>query len=601
MSEPNPPAVAATSDSIAQASGKDAVRRQLDRILAHPIFEQSSRQSRFLRFIVEQTLDGKAGRLKGYTIGLEVFDRDRSFDPNTDAIVRVEAGRLRSKLNEYYQGDGRNDLVRIDLPKGSYVPRISFVEPGAASGAAIPRDGRLGSIAVLPFRNLSGDPAQDYFSDGMTDAIIAALAKHGSLKVISMTSVMRYKNSGKSLPQIARELNVTHVLEGTVLREGDAVRITGQLVEGRTDHHVWAERYERSISGIIAVQNELADQIATQLSQRIAPAGAARSPRAVNPEAYELYLLGRRYRSQFTVDGFHRGQEYFEKAVAVDPEFAPAYSGIASCLCALGSHGFEVAPPCEILPLGIANARHAIELEGDQVEPYAFLGIMQLKYEWDWPGAERSFLRAIALSPNDARSHMQYSLYLESIGRFEQATAEAELAREVDPLSKSVNLNLAWQLYQAGRDADALRQLRLLQDLAPDFWGTYWGFGHWDCRQRRYEDAVGAFRKAIELQGGHTLPYQGLGYAYAAMGDPQAARGVIDTLDRLGRTGYVPPFYYATIYAGLNQPEQCFAWLEKAYAERSRSLAWLKVTREYEHLRDDPRFAGLVRRIGIPA
>ena len=360
----------------------DDVRAQLDRVLSSPDFAQSDRLQKFLRFVVDEQLAGRADALKEYTIALEVFERDESFDPQTSSIVRVEASRLRSKLEKYNATTGRGDAIRINLPQGSYVPTFQSaaqaVEPDATRvdtpsqgraarwgsqnvvallavvvvvlgvaallvfdvipltpGIDQPQEasepGQTYSIAVLPLRNLSGDADQDYFSDGLTDALIARIAKNPSMRVISLTSVMGYKNVNRPIADIADELNVSHVIEGSVLRIGDKVRITAQLIEARTDRHLWAETYERNGTDVLAIQNDVVRRIAMSLLGQVASTTSADSAHIgrVDVAAHELYLRGLYFRRKMTEEGFKKGIAYFKEA----PDYAEAYAGVASYYC----------------------------------------------------------------------------------------------------------------------------------------------------------------------------------------------------------------------------------------------------------------------------
>lgn len=580
----------------------DSIRAQVERITASDVFRRAERQCRFLRYIVGHSLAGTTDRLKGYTIGLDVFDRGEDFDANLDSIVRVEAGRLRAKLRDYYQFAGRTDPILIDLPRGAYAPSISLREDfRSAPGERVARSALQGSVAVLPFRNLSADPEQEFFCDGLTDTVITALARQRHLKVISLTSVMRYKTAQRSIPDIGAELNVGHVVEGTVVREGNRVRVSAQLIEVATDHHVWADAFEREMSGVIGVQRELADTIAVHLLQELAPAGRPDPALPVKADAVEAYLLGRGWRRRLTRDGIEKAAQCFNRAIALDMNFAAAWGASASCYCVLGSFGFELETPRSVIPRGLEYSRRAMELDPDQVEPIVYTAIMTLKYEWNWPGAEQLFRAALALCPNDSLAHLQYGLYHESLGRFEQACLEAERGRQLAPLSTEANMYLAWQLHQAGRDEEALSRLLWTLDLNPDFWAAHWGLGHAYLALGRCSDAITAFRRAVDSGGGHGLPLQGLGYACAVSGDPGGARDAIAALERLGAAGYVSPCCRAAIHAGLGEADRCFALLEEAFTLRSRSMAWLNVSREYHSMRSDPRFPDLVGRIGIPA
>jgi adenylate cyclase len=627
------------------------VRAALEAVLSSDGFAQSSRQQKFLRHVVEETLAGRSASLKEYSLALEVFDRDESFDPQTSSIVRVEASRLRSKLQQYYATVGRQADVRIEIPTGTYVP--TFVRsPREASPAA--RDavaavpvrtgawdllhrpslhllllvvvlaalagflvflgrqadpppgaavGAKPSVAVLPLRNLSSQADQDYLSDGMTDALITNLAKNRTLHVISLTSAMAYKNVNRPVGEIARELNVAHVVEGSVLRAGGRIRITAQLIEAGTDRHLWAESYERDIADVLAVQEEVSSRIVAALLGRVGSEAAisAKPARSLRPAAHEAYLKGLYFRNQMTEEGFKKGVGYFKQAISEDPGYAEAYSGMATCYCLLGGHGFEIVDPREGMPSAKQAVLEAMALDDTLAEPHAFLGIIRLKYEWDWPGAEASFKRALELNPSYAQARIFYSFYLEAMGRQDEAIREAEAAREIDPLSLQANTNLGWQYLRAGRSDAARQQFEATAELAPRFWGAHWGMGHYYRYRREFVEAVSAYEKAIELGGGHALPVADLGYTYAAAGRTTEARRVIAELQTMAEKAYVSPYTIATIHAGLGDADEAFRWLEEAFKMRSRSLAWLNVASEYDGLRSDPRFKSLARRIGLPS
>ena len=589
-------------DSATELSAQ-IITEQLNRILCSPLFAQSQRQCRFLRYIVNESLAGNANRLKGYTIGVEVFDRDVSFDPNIDSIVRVEAGRLRSKLREYYHTVGIHDAVYIELPKGVYTPvfnknrHVNFDEPGNnTSGEDIGN-----SVAVLPLRLLSGEPGLEYFSEGMTDAIITALAKRKSLKVISLTSVLQFKQTQKPLKQIAKELKVTHVVEGSVLKDGNTVRITAQLIDSRTDFHMWCESFERKMNNVLLLQKEVADTISTCLTDEMITGQKESSLyNKINPKAYEALLLGQRTRAQFTRDAFYKATEYFRRAIELEPTYSAAYAGMASCYCGLGSHGFELECPDKIIPQGLEYAERAIELDNSLVDAHTYKGIMKLKYDWDWEGAEKCFKTALAISPSNSRAHLQFSMYYESLGQFDHALNEAQQALWLDPLSKEMGLNLAWQYYQADRFDEAKEQIDNLLKIEPGFWGAYWDLAHIYLVEKKYDMAIQAFEQSDTAGGGYFMPLQGVGYAYAVSGNKKKALQVIQKLDEIQKDNYVSPYYYATIYMGIGDMENTFAYLDQAFKFRSRSMVWLKVAKEYIPLRDDSRFKQIVKKIGIP-
>jgi TolB-like protein/lipoprotein NlpI len=629
----------------------DEITAQVNKILSSTEFAQSDRLQKFLNFIVDETLAGRSNLLKEYSIALEVFGRDESFDPQTSSIVRVEASRLRGKLDKYNATDGRDDPITISLPPGSYVPtfdvagaeidsaadddlrtgpaqssrpsrmvfvlavlvlviggsvlfvfRNDFLKSSEDGTPEAPKTGHVVSVAVLPLRNLSGNPDLDYFSDGITDALIANLAKGGMLRVISLTSAMAYKNVNRLVPDIARELNVSHVVEGSVLRINDKVRITAQLIEANSDHHLWSETYARDVADVLAIQDEVVQKIVASLLDQV-PSTVVTSPKtstSIDPAAYEAQLKGRYFLNKMTVEGLKKGIAYFQEAIEKAPDYAAAHSGMATCYCLLGGHGFEVVKPDEGMPAARRAVLEALRLDDSQAEPHAFLGIIRLKYEWNWSGAEASFMRSIQLNPSYARARLFNSFYLEAMGRQDEAIHEAEEARAIDPLSLATNINLGWQYLQAEQLEQARQVFKSTAELDPDFWGVHWGMGHYHQRMGEYDEAIAEFEKAISAGGGHTLPLTALGYTFAVSGKIMEARKIIDQLTDMAKESYVSPYSMATIYAGLGADDDAFVWLEKAFAARSRSMAWLNVADEMDGLRLDPRFKSLLERIGLP-
>ncbi len=644
-----------SGDSIASTvtPSESEVLNQLEQILSSPDFASSSRLQRLLKYIVTETLIGNAGKLKEYSIAVDVFDRDKSFDPQTSSIVRVEASRLRGKLDKYNAIAGRNDPVRIELPAGAYVPNFSIVCKSSASdetgealepikagihnsvrrnltlvcsisllllaavliAAAVftvwPMTDRAAerlaskqqtlSVAVLPLRNFSGDPAEDYFSHGMTDALITRLAQERVANVTSMTSVMAFKDSNQPISEIAKQLGATHLVEGSVMRVGDKVRITIQLIEAVSDRHLWAESYERGMSDVLRLQDDVVDRIVSSIAQQVM-SGRASTPKIapdIDPAAYEAHLKGRFFLNMMTEDGFRKGIAFFKQSIETAPEYAPSHSGLAVCYCLLGGHGFEIVKPSEGMLDAKKEIMESLRLDNARAEPHAFLGIIRLKYDWDWQSAKDSFDRAIEINPSYARAHIFYSYYHESMGDKEAAVREAEIARSLDPLSRETNINLGWQYLQAARYSDALQTFERTAELYPNHWGVHWGIGQYHLRMNESDLAIAAFQSAHDAGGGHAMPISALGYAYAVSGNAQEAEDALAKLNTLGVVSYVSPYHMATIHAALGDNDKAFALLEEAYDLRSRSLAWLNVAPEMNGLREDPRFDALLQRVGL--
>ena len=460
---------------------------------------------------------------------------------------------------------------------------------------------RINSIAVLPLENLSRDPEQEYFADGMTDALITDLSKIGSLRIISRTSAVRYKGTNKSLPEIARELNVDGVIEGSVMRSADRVRITAQLIQARTDQHIWAETYERDLGDVLKLQSEVAQAIAQQVRVQLTPQQQARlgSARAVNPAAYEAYLKGRFYQStsSATPQRIKNAQDYFEKAIEQDSGFALAYVGLADCYESLGS--FRWIPPQDAYRPAKAALNKALRLDETVAEAHAALGWLSWRYDWDWPTAEREFKYALEQNPNNGEAHAEFALYLGWAGRGAEAFGEAAKIRELSPawtfdVESAINYHL--------RDYKAMVDVgRRVVPSNPESWlGHLWLAVGYEGSGQRLE-AIPEYQKAVELSQGDTDPTAGLAHAYATAGQRASAEKILRELLQKSKTSYISPYMVGTIYAGLGDKNKAFQFLEKAYQERSPDIPYfLKADLRIDNLRSDPRYADLLRRIGLP-
>ena len=463
--------------------------------------------------------------------------------------------------------------------------------------------GKIDSLAVLPLETFSRDPDQQQFADNMTEAITTNLAKIGALRVVSRTSAMRYRGSGKSLPEIGRELSVDAVVEGSVERAGNRVRITAQLVRAATDQHIWAEAYQRDLSDVLVLQDDVARTIANAIRVELTPAEHARltTTRKVDPEAYDLYLKGRYFwfkRSQESVD---KAIVYFQQAIDKDPTFAAAYSGLADSYSLLG-YSFNVGrlKPSEIQPKALAAARRAVELDPSSAEAHDSLAFIKFNYDWDFRGAEEEFRRAIELNPGYANGHHWYAHYLVACGRTREAEAESVRALELDPLNPVMLTHLGWHYFFVRQYDKALAQLQRTLDLQPDFGFAYWYRG-WAFEQKgMYDDSLREMNKAQSLAKSSLIITGDLGHLYAVSGKTNEAKRVIDELKRLSAERFVNPFEIALIYVGLGDKEHAFQWMDTAFRERSDLLVYLNVDPRLDPIRSDPRFADLVRRVGIP-
>jgi serine/threonine-protein kinase len=460
--------------------------------------------------------------------------------------------------------------------------------------------GRLGpiqSLAVLPLENLSNDPAQEYFADGMTEALITNLSKIRALRVISRTSAMQYKHARKPLPEIANELHVDAVVEGSVERSGDRVRIDAQLIQAKEDRSLWANSYERSLSDVLSLQSDVAQAIAGEIRVQLTPqehAGLS-ARRTVNPQAYEAYLRGRYLWNKRTPADLRSAMEQFKKAIDRDPTYALAYAGLADGYILLADHG-ELSPR-EAMPLGKAAAKKALVLDDSLAEAYASLAVITWSYDWDAAAAEEGFRRALALNPNYATAHQWYGIYLVNVGRFDEGIEEMRRAQELDPLSLIIELNVGRSYYFARRYDQAIEHLQQLEQREPNFWYVRNILGQTYLAMGRINDAIAELERALALSPESERNMGVLGDAYARAGRKAEARRLAENLLALAHTRHFSPAYLAMIYMGLDEKAQAFAWLEKAYADRSDWILEMGVEPEFDLLRSDPRFRELMHRL----
>lgn len=455
------------------------------------------------------------------------------------------------------------------------------------------------SLAVLPLENLSGDVEQEYFADGMTAELITELAKISSIRVISRTSVMRYKRVRKPLAQIARELNVDAVVEGEVLRSHNQVRVTVQLIDTASDRHIWAETYDRDLRDVLTLQGNVAQSIANAIRVRVTPAEIVRitPDRRVDPEAYEAYLKARYFLEKRTSDGIYKAVEYFQQAILKDPRYAEAYAGLAKTYQLLGS--YELLPPEDSYPKAREAADSALQLDNTLSEAYAARALSTSMYEHDWNAAEEDFQRAFKVNSNDAMAHHWYAEHLITVGKVDRAIAELKRARELDPLSLTINSVLGRAYRDDRRYQESIDQCRKTLDLDPDFPLAHWCLGVSNVAMKHYAEAVTEMERANAV-GTTPLYAGGLGYAYAAAGSRNKAKAVIDSLKQRADKTYMPSYFIASIYGELGEKERAFDWLQRAYDERDPQLPYLLVDPFMDPLRSDARFNALVSKFGFP-
>ncbi len=529
----------------------------------------------------------------------ELRDRvwaDESFG-DFDQAVNIAIGKLRSAL-----GDSAENPRYIEtLPKRGYrfIAEVSVVAADDLRSRGRAPTG-IRSLAVLPLDNLSGDASQNYFADGMTDELITDLAQISALRVISRTSVMVYKGARKPLPQIARELNVDAVVEGTVLRSGDQVRITAQLIEASTDKHLWSQSYQGELRDTLALQNRVARAIADQIRINLTPQeqAALRNVKVVNPEAYESYLKGRYFWNKRTSDGLKVALAYFNQAIEEDPKYAQAYSGLADTYALLGDWQYAVMTPKQALPKAKAAAIKALELDSALGEAHNSLAFVLDGFDWDLDSGGNEFRRAIELNPGYATAHHWYAWHLSLLGRYDEAIAEMRKAENLDPLSLIINADLAELLVLAHSYDESIRQSRKTIEMDPNFALAHNQLAQAYLQKHLLDEAVAELQKAVQLSGGSPTCIANLARAYVVSGKRSEAVKLLSDLKKRSNPGYSHASEIAMIYASLGDTDQAMNWLEKGYEERFNPGVLLRPG--FDPLRSDSRFQNLVHRIGLP-
>jgi eukaryotic-like serine/threonine-protein kinase len=525
--------------------------------------------------------------------------------------VRAALGALRSQTSATQssmaviaEAEARTkERRRIFMIAGAFGALVLIIVLSMAGSRFVPAKWKTGgggsitihSLAVLPLENLSRDPGEEYFADGMTEELTTQLAQISALRVISRTSVMQYKDSKKSLPQVAKELHVDAVVEGSVMRSGDRVRITAQLIQASADKHLWAKSYEGDAKDVLGLQQQVAHAIADEVKVQLTPQEQTQlsSSRPVDPAAHEAYLKGN-YLNKGTGAQQRKAKEHFEEAIRIDPNYAPAYAGLADYYWSTLD-----LPPRDGMPRAKENALKALELDPDLAQAHTELAAIHFYGDWDWPGADKEFRRALELNPGDADSHRYYSFFLAALGRGNEALAQSAKAQELDPFSISTQVTAGFVLYYAREFDKAIDQCRKALDVDPNSGGAYDCLGLSYLAEGKYEEAIAACEKASNLWSDDPQRLVGLGRAYALADRKPDSTRILEQMRQLSRNAYVPPYFFATLYAAMGQKGEALNWLEKGLRERDVFMAWLKVDSAVDPLRDDPRFKQLVQGVGF--
>jgi TolB-like protein/Flp pilus assembly protein TadD len=583
--------------AVPQKDADAAARQELDRILGSATFRQVDRLKRFLKFIVTEALDGRGDQLKEYVIGVQVFDKDSSFDPRADPIVRVQARRLRSRLVRYYREEGGTDAIVIELPKGGYAPVLKSRDTsGSARRATGPALVGQNTIAVLPLADHSAAHELAYFCDGLRQEIVHRLATVKALRVLAVQT--GGLNGTADRPENPSQ--VAMLLTGGVRKSGDRLRVTIHLLDSATASYLWSESLDVGLADIFAAQDSVADAVVNKLEPRLLEAGQRRGARrpAENLAARNLYLQGRYQMNQRTEEGLRKAVDFFERAIVEDSQYALAYSGLADAYGLLTHYG--VCGPADVWTKAASSATSAVMLDPDSSEAHTSLAHVKSTQDWDWNGAEREFQLAISLDPAYATAHHWYAMScLVPTGRLDEAFEEVLLAQSLDPVSSIVARDLALvHLFRRDFEA-ALEQCDHAIELNPHFSPAYWALGLVQEQRKDFDEAAAAFQRAIHLSPQTPRMQAALARSYALAGKRREASDILRRLESLSEQRYISPFEYACMRFALGQTDGGFRAFMKACEDRSFELLWMRVDPRLDPVRSDRRFEAAVKQMGL--
>lgn len=498
-----------------------------------------------------------------------------------------------NKVEAEFESMGSQQLKNVSAPVAVY--KVAGLGEGTAPNRVSLALSTAGRVAVLPLVNMSQDRSDEFFADGMTEELISSVSRAQGIKVIARTSVMRYKGSTKPVSEIARELNVGNVLEGSVRKVGDKVRISIQLVDAANEEPKWSEEYDRQLSDMLTVQSEIARKVAEAL--RIQVLGQGARP-AGSPEAYVAYLRGRQAWNRRTEEGLEQAIGFFEEALRIDPGYAKAFSGLADSYATLAL--LEFVPAREAYPKAKEAIGRALSLDPLMAEAHTSLGLARFQYDWDWKGSEEEFREAIRINPSYAPAHHFYADLLKALGRFDEALSEIAKAQELDPLNLAINTGVGHVLYLSRQFDRAIDQYKRAVDLDPNFTLTRIWFGRPYLEKGMFPEAISELETAVRLSGESTLALAMLGHGLASSGRKEEAAAILSKLTERGKTTYVPSYWIAVIYNGFMDRDKVVEWMRKAYDERSSWLVWSNVEPRFAWLKSDPEFSALLAQMKFP-
>lgn len=574
------------------------VRQQLEKILNSKTFQHVQRLKRFVSFVVLETKAGRGDQLKEFVVGVQVFDKEASFDPRNDPIVRVQARRLRTRLATYYVEEGQNDEILIELPKGGYAAVFRRREAHAARKQVPAALARRNTAVVMPFADHSAGHDLDYFCQGIGEEIVHALSKLDSLRVVVRDLSRLSASESSSMGESGSSAGV--IVTGSVRKAGDDLRVTAQLIDGTSGNYLWSESFDRTNTNVFAIQEEVAQAVSKRLQAGLTPSGGRekfKNP-TENLAAYNFYLQGRYHLSQRTEEGLRKAIEFFDKVIAEDPRYAEAYSGLADAYELLGHYG--VLAPAEVWTKAASNSAWAVLQDENSAEAHTSLAHVKATQDWDWLGAEQEFKRAVELNPRYATAHHWYAVScLAPLGRLSQALEEVFLAQALDPISLIIARDVA-VIYYYGRDFEAaLDQCDHTIELNPHFAPAYWTLGLIQEQMGDFEESLAAFQRAIQLTPNSPRMRAGLARSLAMSGKSKEAQHILQELQGLSEKRYVSPFELASVHFALGQRDIGFEWLKKAFQDRCFELISINVDPRFDSIKSDARFAPLHRQLGL--